>query len=325
MTKNVVITGACGFLGVNAVLAFARCGYRVWAADIVPPGPDLGRAWDEVQGAIEFVPLDVTNPRDWERLPSQEVGAVIHTAAVTSGDRDDRPSLTVKVNVQGTMQALDWTDQSQIPRFIYISSSSVYRGIETEEPLNEALCLAPTTVYGRSKWAAEGFCELYAHKMGLPVSIVRLPSLYGPWERPGSYRLQLSPVYEMIQRGFERDVVRVGRVGNGQRDYTSAEDVGAVLVRLAGMREAPLRMNLSTGRMVAPEELCQQLASLMDARFELVDDAGADVLLTPTSGNQPMDTSRMQAAGLSMGPSLRENLARTVQWFSHHYPMHHAQ
>jgi len=103
--------------------------------------------------------------------------AVVHGAALTKGYADShRSSAYDQINVIGTQNVLDASIESGCQTFIYLSSISVYGGTPYNTPDIILSQLQPVGCYGKSKLAAEKYCDANKHKLKI-------------------YRLRLSPVY----------------------------------------------------------------------------------------------------------------------------------
>ena len=312
---RILVTGAAGFLGANVVIALAQKGISVVAADRESPPPELLASLTASAEQIEWTRLDVRRSEDWATLPANGITAVIHAAAVTTGEDDPDPALTCDVNTGGTVKALEWAAKHGIRRFVYVSSSAVYRGTVTDQPLHEDLPLRPTTAYGRSKLAAEGFVELYGQTRGLQTVIARLPSLYGPWERPGEHRRNPSPVYQLVKAIKDSASPVCAAGADVGRDWTYVGDAAAGLVHLALLDEPPELVNLSWGRMVALRELAEVLEQVSGVPVQLKE-GPACIRMTPTSGDQPMDVRALAAAGFVATTGPADGLRSYWEWLS---------
>ncbi len=86
-------------------------------------------------------------------------------------------------NVLTTQRLLEAAGRNGTPRFVYISSSSVY-GAASDGPVGEDHALRPASPYGMSKLAAEELVALYERERGVPGTILRYFTVYGPRQRP---------------------------------------------------------------------------------------------------------------------------------------------
>jgi len=110
---------------------------------------------------------------------------IVHLAAM-AGVRASiiSPDVYVDVDVKGTLNLLDMAQMYEIKQFIFASSSSVY-GINKKVPFREddpiQLQISP---YAAAKKSAELFCMTYNHLYNIPITILRLFTIYGPRQRP---------------------------------------------------------------------------------------------------------------------------------------------
>jgi len=84
-------------------------------------------------------------------------------------------------NIQATQRLLETAVAHKVDHLINISTSSVYGRFATG---NEESPLEPISPYGITKLAAEMLCRAYEQNHGLPVTVCRLFSVYGPRQRP---------------------------------------------------------------------------------------------------------------------------------------------
>ena len=198
---TLLVTGGTGF--VMSVLA------RTWlehdptaqAAILDHAGLDAmaERYFAPVRDRLSIITADVRNPAEWrDALEGLGIRYVVHGATVTPISRGsaaearrepeaEDPERIVDVNFTGTVRILEWARrQRHLKRFVYVSSSSVYRHHGPDwsgEPLPEDGYVAPLTLYGISKFAAEMVVNRYADLFGLSAVSVRLASVYGPMDR----------------------------------------------------------------------------------------------------------------------------------------------
>ena len=83
------------------------------------------------------------------------------------------------VNATGTLNTLLAAKKSDVKRFVYISSSEVY-GTSQKGRMDESHPIAPTTVYGASKYIGELYTKHFNDIQGLPTIIIRPFNTYGP-------------------------------------------------------------------------------------------------------------------------------------------------
>ncbi len=172
MTKQPdLVTGATGFLGGHLVDALVAAGEPVRV--LLRPGRDA--APFERRG-IQVVRGDLTAPAT---LPAalRDVRFVYHCAAVVA---DHGPlDLFRAVNVDGVRALLDAAGAAGVARFVHVSSTDVYG--HPDRPVGES---APFRLrgwpYGDTKIEGEQWVWRALREHGLPVTIVRPASIYGP-------------------------------------------------------------------------------------------------------------------------------------------------
>lgn len=165
------ITGAAGLVGQAVAEKLVARGDRVIAID-------------KNSAVLSFGNVIACDLKDIHRLYALagegELDSVIHCGAY-SGPMvaRDNPYDLVAVNVMGTMNVLELARISRVRRFINCSSVSVY-GSTAKGPVKESVHLAPSTVYGATKLAAEALVTAFASEHGVDAASFRLSWVYGP-------------------------------------------------------------------------------------------------------------------------------------------------
>lgn len=181
-TKNILITGASGFIGGFLVEKALAKNFNVWAG--VRKNSNKEYLQDE---RIQFIDLSFS---DKEKLIQQlqdfvnrngKFDYIIHNAGVTkclnTADFD-------KINFQYTVNLVDALSEiGCVPeKFILMSSLSAF-GIGDEKnytPIKLTDKPNPNTAYGVSKLKAENYLK---SKKGFPYMILRPTGVYGPREK----------------------------------------------------------------------------------------------------------------------------------------------
>ena len=186
MGYSILITGGAGFLGAHLARALARRGDRVVAYDNFLSG--VPESLKDLHDNVKLVHGDILDVTFLIRtMIAEKVKKVIHTAALVSfAPSIEKPALTAKINIEGTVNVLEACRILGIERVLDISSEEVYGNFQYE-PADEDHPVSPTTPYAITKTTAENF-EIFFHKFfGLDIIIVRTSWVYGvglPRPRP---------------------------------------------------------------------------------------------------------------------------------------------
>jgi UDP-glucuronate 4-epimerase len=153
--------------------------------------------------------------------------AVIHLAA-QAGVRYsiEAPRSYVTANLIGTHEVLEAARAHQPAHLLMASTSSAY-GANDKMPYAETdRAVHPMSFYAATKIANEAMAHSYAHLYGIPTTMFRFFTVYGPWGRPD---MALFKFVRAIQQGQPIDVYNHGDM---RRDFTYVDDLVCGIVRL---------------------------------------------------------------------------------------------
>lgn len=186
MGDSILITGGAGFLGAHLARSLARRGDRVVAYDNFLSG--VPESLKDLHDNVKLVHGDILDVTFLIRtMIAEKVKKVIHTAALVSfAPSIEKPALTAKINIEGTVNVLEASRILGIERVLDISSEEVY-GTFQYEPADENHPMSPTTPYAITKTTAENFEKFFHKFFNLDMIIVRTSWVYGaglPRPRP---------------------------------------------------------------------------------------------------------------------------------------------
>jgi len=183
--KNVLVTGAAGFIGHHLVTYLKKKGYWVRGVDLREP---------------EFTPVDadeflILDLRRWENCQKAMAGIdEVYALAADMGGMGFISCNHARIlhnNALINIHTLDAAREHGVERYFYTSSACVYpENLQTEvdvTPLKEedVSPANPQDAYGWEKLLAEKFCEHYAEDHGMNIHVVRFHNIFGPlgtWE-----------------------------------------------------------------------------------------------------------------------------------------------
>lgn len=172
-----LVTGATGFIGKNLTRALVTHGVEVHMLTrktaLPPELRDLGKKIMSHHGDLSDA--SVVTRVVQEARPD----VVFHLAAYGTLTHEKDPAQMVDVNVKGTVHLLSALVGSSCQSIVCTGSTKEYPTRRTP-PLTEETPLHPWDAYGASKAAATLFCQLFAERQKLPVTVLRLSPVYGP-------------------------------------------------------------------------------------------------------------------------------------------------
>lgn len=224
--KNAVVTGSSGFIGSFVSQRLLNEGWTVSGIDDLnnyyEPKLKIDRQnrllehnnFSVINDKIESI--DLLNDLFSDKRPS----LVIHLAA-QAGVRFslNNPESYLESNLKGSFAVLE-AARNYKPKHLMIASSSSVYGANPTLPLKENdKTDNQISFYAATKKAIENMAHSYSHIHDIPITIMRLFSVYGPWNRPD---MALFKFTESILKGKPIDVYNHG---NMQRDFIYIEDL----------------------------------------------------------------------------------------------------
>jgi dTDP-glucose 4,6-dehydratase len=223
--RNILVTGAAGFIGSNFVRLLTKRGedVKIVAFDKLTYAGNLANLQDLLGDRVAFVRGDICDhaavTAAWEQ---HKITHVVHFAAESHVDRSILSSGPfVQTNVVGTQILLDIARAHGVERFLNVSTDEVYGSLPEDKPeikFTEETPLQPNSPYSASKAAADCLVRAYFHTFQMPVLLTRCSNNYGPYHFPE----KLIPLF--VTNLIEGKKVPLYGDGMNIRDWLYVED-----------------------------------------------------------------------------------------------------
>ena len=194
MTKNLLITGGCGFIGSNFInyIFYRHNDINIVNLDAMYYCANEKNVLEEIRNSNRYhlikgnlCSIDLLN----HVLDNYKIDTIIHFAAQShvQNSFDDSLKYTYD-NILGTHTLLEsCRNYGKIKKFIHISTDEVYGESllsEDEEKKNEQSILCPTNPYAATKAGSELIANSYRYSFKMPIIITRGNNVYGPNQYP---------------------------------------------------------------------------------------------------------------------------------------------
>jgi UDP-glucose 4-epimerase len=252
--RKALITGAAGFLGQHIAHYFLNQGWEVVAIDRGVARLPEHNYYNVIRLALPDVAIEGV-------LARTQPDVIIHCAgkaSVAESIQDPRSDHSSQVGITDHLLRTASRSISSLSRFVYLSSAAVYGNPEAM-PVVESSRLAPISPYGEHKKLAEALCQHAHRSLGMPTTIARIFSAYGPG-------LKRQVVYEACRQAHCNGNVRLQGSGKETRDFIHATDVAQAIYLLATSDAAIGKpFNVATGVEISIEEvaslICEKTAA----------------------------------------------------------------
>ena len=239
---KVLVIGGSGFIGSHVADTLTDAGHQVTIFDI---RPSQYLCKDQ-----RFVLGDMLNRDDIaQAISNQDV--VYHFAGITdleAGLRD--PIGTVEQNILGTVITLEASLRERIKRYVYASSVYVYGQVGG--------------FYRCSKQAAELYIEMYQKEFGLPYTILRYGSLYGPRADENN------AVRRYLTQALLDGKVMCPGDGEEVREYIHVEDAARSSVEVLAPEFENQCVVLSGYQPMKVRELFEMIQEILNRKIDVV-------------------------------------------------------
>jgi len=311
--RNVLVTGAGGFIGSHLVERLVAEGARVRALVHYNSRNDPGLLTllpANTLEHVEAVPGDLCDLVN-VRQAVEGMETVFHLGALISIPYSyDHPFHVAETNIMGTLNVLQACRELGVRRLIHTSSSEVY-GTALHVPIDEDHPLQGQSPYSASKIGADKLAESYFCAYELPVVTLRPFNTYGPRQSDRAV------IPTIIAQALTQDVVHLGNL-DARRDLTFVTDTvdGFIKVSEAANVEGGT-YNLGAGSDITIGELAEKIIKLVGRSVKIEVD---ETRLRPEGSEVQRlladNTLAKKDLGWEPRISLEEGLRQTIAWIS---------
>lgn len=284
---KLLVTGVQGFIAHSVSRAFAAAGWEVLGLMRCDSSPLESNALRN----LSIQNIIYTNESLCSCVEAFEPDIIFHGAGTASvGHSLNNPNDDFSGSVLLFQTLLEAVRTSGLkPHVMYPSSAAVYGN--RPHRLDEAAAPAPISPYGFHKWQCELLARQYAELYGIPTTVMRLFSVFGP-------RQKKLLVWEIFKQA--RDARRIHLRGTGRevRDYLPDDTLAEAVLRLAVLPPAKAAgasyfrlVNLASGTGIRIDKVAQLVAEYIGETT--VEAAGVPIQGDPQS--LVADTTQLRA------------------------------
>lgn len=329
-----LITGSAGFIGYHLAQDLLAHGYEVIGLDAMTDYYDV-RLKERRQAmllqspAFRAVNQRIEDDGVLQDLIAKERPDVIVHLAAQAGVRYsiEAPRTYVEANLIGTFNLLEAVRATPCAHLLMASTSSVY-GANTDMPYAETdKADTQMSFYAATKKANEAMAHSYAHLYGMPITMFRFFTVYGPWGRPDMAHFKFTrailagePIDVYNHGVMKRDFTYIDDLVNGIRlliDAVPPADGKAQSPQDSLSPVAPYRIvNIGNGETVQLADFIAAIEAACgrEAIRNLMPMQPGDVPATWADNRLLVDLT-----GYAPTTSVQDGIARFVAWFRDYY------
>jgi Nucleoside-diphosphate-sugar epimerases len=224
--RRILVTGTAGFIGFHLARLLLAEGFRVHGYDGMTDYYDVALKrrrhamllqdpnFSATEGMLEDQAL-------FDRVADEFAPEVIVHLAAQAGVRYsvENPRAYLDANVIGSFTVMEAARRLKVAHLMMASTSSVY-GANEEMPFRETdKADRQLTIYAATKKANESMGHAWAHVHGLPITMFRFFTVYGPWGRPDL------ALFRFVEAILEDRPIEIYNHGEMWRDFTYVDDL----------------------------------------------------------------------------------------------------
>lgn len=320
MLKNIIITGAAGFIGSQLSNRFIKKNNQIIGIDYFKNDQfaDIKKkrlSYLTKNKNFKYLRLDIlNNDKMIELVKSEKPTFLIHCAAKTGVRASVKNPLEYfKVNVLGTQVILEaFRQYSPKTKLILFSSSSVY-GLQDKMPFSEEMQPNPQSPYGVTKYLMEIIAKCYFDFYQLSLVIVRPFSVYGPWGR-----LDMAPFLIIKSARKNLPFIQYGDNNNNKRDWTYIDDLIDGTISIANFFSFNTFeiFNLGSGKTIGINDLLQCSKKLLNKYLK----KEIKVITKPKNQEElPLTLASINKSRKILGYKPKVNLEKGLNLYYLHY------
>lgn len=239
---KILVTGAAGFIGYHLCEKLIALGHTVTGLDNINDYYDVNLKFarlknlgisqnniqynkeihsDLIDKKFKFIKMNLEDQENLPKFFENNKFEIVCNLAAQAGVRYsiEEPMKYIESNIVGFINLLECIKKSEIKKFVYASSSSVY-GMNDKIPFSVSDNVdQPISIYAATKKSNELMAHTYSHLFNIETIGLRFFTVYGPWGRPDM------AMFLFTDAILNDKPIKVFNNGNLSRDFTYIDDI----------------------------------------------------------------------------------------------------
>lgn len=276
---KILVAGGSGFIGSHVANMLSETGHQVTIFD--------NTRSKELHPSQSFIQGDILTSNLMEILSDQEI--VYNFAGLANIEEClENPVETASINIIGNTRLLDAASKNNLKRFIF--ASTIYVSGNSGG------------YYRVSKHASEMYCEEYFQQTGLPYTILRYGTLYGPKAD------NRNSVYRYLSEALLNRKIVCYATGNELREYIHVDDASRASIDVLA-KDYENQVILITGQhSMRFRDMLEMIKEIVghdvEIEYNQPSDSRAHYSITPYSFKPAIAKKLIQSHYLDLGQGL---------------------
>ena len=223
---KIFITGSSGFIGFHLSKKLLDKGHSVHGFDSMNNYYDVRLKKNRYQILKKYKKFSFTkNKLENKKILGKSIlnfkpKIIIHLAA-QAGVRYsiEKPRVYLDSNITGTYNIIELAKKVKVKHLLIASSSSVY-GANKKLPFKEIdKTETQLSIYSATKKSTESIAHSYSNIWKIPITMMRIFTVYGPWGRPDM------ALFKFTKGIIGKKKIDIYNKGKMYRDFTYIDDI----------------------------------------------------------------------------------------------------
>ena len=234
MKKNILLTGAAGFVGSHLSEKLLSEGHFVLGIDNLCTGRKKNLESFQKNPNFDFVEVDASKPLAESIRSKQKWDWILHFASPASPPKYFAlPVETMLINGEGTRHLLELAKENS-SKFLFSSTSEVYGDPlvhpQTESYWGNVNSIGVRSIYDEAKRYGEALIYAYHRTHKLDVRVIRIFNTYGPKMDPLDGRV----VTNLMFQALKNEPMTIYGTGKQTRSFQYVSDLVDGILKLMG-------------------------------------------------------------------------------------------
>jgi len=254
--QNILITGGAGFVGSHLVERLCQDNNIVVIDNLCYGSVNNIRDFEHVLIKEDISTADLTSI-----MLDNKIGLVFHMASHHLDDSLREPMVDFQTSALGGIRMLEAARNSDIKRFVYTSTGSVY-GEPKIGNHDEEHQILPMVPYGASKASTDHYCRIYYDLYGLKTVRLRYYNIYGPRRTAGA-------IPKFLLTGLNGGTIYI-EGGDQVRTPTYVTDTVEATIRAGYVDEAVGKVfNIASSEAISIMDMAKLAVRMCDAQDQV--------------------------------------------------------